>query len=277
MKGSITTENLQWFEPFLTRTAVRLIKEQAPVYAVGAVDEGTGTACGALAGYMKGGCFHLISLFVSPEYRRNGYGNLLLGGLADECRRNGTGILVSFSEADADAESLTQFLEYWLFEREAEQENIYEITLEEALQSSYYTGKSSDSVYRLDSCQERWLRELGRRAYENGTPMPEGGFSAETVDKEISVVYARDNKPTAYLIFDRSLGGRLTLCALCSYDRSPYAMADMLNAAMELCRRKYPAETRFYMQAINRTSDQLIEKVFPGARQIMRTYYLKAR
>lgn len=278
MKGMITPENLQWFEPFLTRTAARLIRENAPVYAVGAVEEKTGTACGALVGYVKGGCFHLISLFVSPEYRRNGYGNLLLGELVEDCRKSGTGILVSFSESGEETEALKEFLEYWLFDREENGDGeIYEIILEEARRSKYYTGRSSAMVHRLDSCQERWLREIGRKAYEAGAPMPEGGFSADSIEREISVVYVRDNKPTAYLIFDHSMGGKLTLSALYSYDRSPYAMAEMLNASMELCGRKYPGETRFYMQAINKTSENLIEKVFPDARKISQTYYLKAR
>ena len=34
MRGAITTENLEWFEPLMTQTAAELIKAGAPVYAI---------------------------------------------------------------------------------------------------------------------------------------------------------------------------------------------------------------------------------------------------
>ena len=39
MRGAITPENLEWFEPLMTKKAADLIKEGAPVYAVGVTEE----------------------------------------------------------------------------------------------------------------------------------------------------------------------------------------------------------------------------------------------
>lgn len=278
MRGAITTENLEWFEPLMTQTAAELIKEGAPVYAVGVTEERTKTACGALVGYVMGGCFRLISLFVSPEYRRCGYGNLLIGELVETCREEGIGIEVSFTGADAEADALTEFLEFWFFQREEQpQGEIYEISLGEALRSDYNRERSSAHVRRLEECQERMVRALSKRAYDSDVPVPEGGFFAASIDRQISVVYERENKITAYLLFDHSLGGRLTLCALCSFEKNPIALAEMIFTAMTLCRKKYPADTEFYMQAINETSRNLIHKVFPNAKAVSHTYYLRAR
>ena len=278
MRGAITPENLEWFEPLMTQTAVELIKEGAPVYAVGVTEERTKTACGALVGYVMGGCFRLISLFVSPEYRRCGYGNLLIGELVEICREEGIGIEVSFTGADTETEALEEFLEFWFFQREKQtQGEIYEISLGEALKSAYNRESSAKQVYRLEECQERMVRELSKRAYDSEVPVPEGGFFAPSIDRQISVVYERENRITAYLIFDRSLGGRLTLCALCSFEKNPIALAEMIFTAMTLCREKYPDDTEFYMQAINETSRNLIHKVFPNAKAISHTYYLRAR
>lgn len=278
MQGAITPENLEWFEPLMTRTAAELIKEGAPVYAVGVTEERTKTACGALVGYVMGGCFRLISLFVSPEYRRCGYGNLLIGELVETCREEGIGIEVSFTGADAEADALTEFLEFWFFQREEQtQGEIYEISLGEALRSDYNRERSSVHVRRLEECQERMVRALSKRAYDSDAPVPEGGFFAASIDRQISVVYERENRITAYLLFDHSLGGRLTLCALCSYEKSPIALAEMIFTAMTLCRKKYPENTEFYMQAVNETSKNLIHKVFPNAKAVSHTYYLCAR
>ncbi len=278
MKGKITTENLKWFEPLLTEQAVRLIKEGAPVYAVGAAEDRTDTACGAIAGYVQGGVFFVISLFVSPEYRRQGYGNLLIGDLVEICRENGMGISVSYGESGGETEALREFLEYWRFRREEISEGqIYEIALKEALQSAYYRRVETPHVCRLADCSEHQIRKLSRRAYEEEMPVPENGFFAPDLEKNISVVYLRDQEPSAYLLFDRSLGGRLTLCALCSFEKTPVAMAEMLDAAMRLCSESYPADTRFFMQAVNETSRNLIQKVFPDAREISQAYYLSAR
>ena len=278
MRGAITTENLEWFEPLMTQTAAELIKAGAPVYAIGVTEERTKTACGALVGYMMGGCFRLISLFVSTEYRRGGYGNLLIGELVETCREEGIGIEVSFTGADAEAEALTEFLEFWFFQREEQpQGEIYEISLGEALRSDYNRARSSAHVRRLEECQERMVRALSKRAYDSDVPVPEGGFFAASIDRQISVVYERENRITAYLLFDHSLGGRLTLCALCSFEKNPIALAEMIFTAMTLCRKKYPEDTEFYMQAINETSRNLIHKVFPNAKAVSHTYYLCAR
>jgi len=278
MRGAITPENLEWFEPLMTQTAAKLIKEGAPVYAIGVTEERTKTACGALVGYMMGGCFRLISLFVSPEYRRCGYGNLLIGELVETCREEGIGIEVSFTGADAEADALTEFLEFWFFQREKQtQGEIYEISLGEALKSEYNKESNAKNVHRLEECQERMVRALSKRAYDSEVPVPEGGFFAASIDRQISVVYERENRITAYLLFDHSLGGRLTLCALCSFERNPIALAEMIFTAMTLCRKKYPENTEFYMQAINEMSKSLIHKVFPNAKAVSHTYYLRAR
>lgn len=278
MKGKITTENLKWFEPLLTKEAVRLIKQEAPVYAIGVAEDRTETACGAIAGYVQGGVFQVISLFVSPGYRLQGYGNMLLGDLVEICRENGMGINVSFSGSDGETEALQSFLEYWFFHREEISEGqIYEIALKEALHSEHYRRMETPNVRRLSDCSEYQIRRLSGRAYEEEMPVPENGFFSPDLEKNISVVYLQDQEPTAYLLFDHSLGGRLTLCALASFEKSPVAMAQMLDAAMRLCSENYSCDTLFFMQAVNETSEKLIKKVFPGARAISHTYYLPSR
>lgn len=278
VRGAITLENLKWFEPLMTHTAAELIKEGAPVYAVGVAEERTGTACGALVGYMYRGQFRLVSIFVSPGYRRCGYGNLLIGELVETCRENGIGIEASFSGTDSETEALAQFLEYWFFRQERQaQGEIYEITLGEALTSGYNKKSSSAHVRRLEECPDRMLREISKTVYESGNPVPEGGFSSPSLDRQISAVYEQEGKIKAYLLFDHSLEGRLTLCALCSLDENPVALAEMIFAAMAFCREKYSETTKFYMQSTNVISKKLILKVFPNAREVSHTYYLKAR
>lgn len=279
MRGAITTENLKWFEPLMTQTAAELIKEGSAVYAVGVTEDRTRTACGALVGYVKGGCFRLLSLFVSPEYRRCGYGNLLIGELVETCREDGIGIDVSFTGADAETEALEAFFEFWQFQKEKQtQGEIYEISLEEALKSGYRKDEESRDmhVHSLEECQEHMVRELSKRAYDSEVPVPEGGFFAASIDRRSSVVYEREGRITAYLLFDHSLGGRLTLCALCSFEKNPIVLAKMIFAAEDLCRKNYPGDTKIYIQAINETSRNLIHKVFPNAKMISHTYYLQA-
>lgn len=145
------------------------------------------------------------------------------------------------------------------------------------MQSAY--SKESRAVYVrcLEECQEHMVRELSKRAYDSDVPVPEGGFFSPSIDRQISVVYERENRITAYLLFDHSLGGRLTLCALCSFEKNPIALAEMIFTTMALCRKKYSEGTKFYMQAINETSENLIHKLFPGVKAVSHTYYLHSR
>lgn len=277
MKGAITLDNMEWFEPLMTHTAAKMIRNRVPLYAVGVAEEATGTACGALVGYARGGCFHIVSLFVSPGYRLCGYGSQMIGNVVAACRDAGMGLEISFSDMGEETETLTEFLNAWDFREEMILEGeIYKISLKEALKTSYRKPGGTECVHRISQCTERQIRELSRQAYEREMPVPEKGFFADTVEKEISVVYMQKLRPAGYLVFDRSLAGKMTLCALGSFENNPYIMVEMMTRAMQFCKEKYPLDTEFYMQAVNDISAHLIHKVFPTAKSISHSYYLRA-
>ena len=54
------------------------------------------------------------------------------------------------------------------------------------------------------------------------------------------------------------------------------ANSSLASVAMQLCKEKYPMDTEFYMQAVNDISAHLIHKVFPTAKSISHSYYLRA-
>lgn len=275
MKGAITRDNIEWFEPFMTKPAAELILSGKPVYAVGVCDEKTKVVQGALVAYYKEKTFHIVSLFVSSSCRRYGCGNELIGDLLADNWLEGTRLEISFSGHNEETDSLIAFLDYWDFEEEDISEGeIYEVSLEQAITSEYNKPIKTENVIPLRECPELILKELSRKAYDMELPVPEGGFLAPSLEKNISVVYVQNQKPMGYLVFDHSLEGRLTLSALASFDNKPYTMAEMLVKAIELCKANYPLDTLFYMQAINSVSRGLIQKVFPEAINISHNYVL---
>ena len=58
------------FEPLLLPQVAEALRNGEPVTVMGIAKEGV--ACGALAGYIAGDCFHVASLYVAPDYRRQG-------------------------------------------------------------------------------------------------------------------------------------------------------------------------------------------------------------
>ena len=102
--------NLQYYETLLLPEAAQMIRGGAPIFALGAVEDGT--ACGALAGGPWDGKFEIISFFVARERRNRGAGTALLGELVriaamqEELRE----IDCSFSCRSVEQERLAAFL-----------------------------------------------------------------------------------------------------------------------------------------------------------------------
>ena len=66
--GIIANDDMWAFEPLLLPQAVEALHRGEPLTVMGIMQEDT--ACGALAGYVADGCFHVVSLYVAPGYRR---------------------------------------------------------------------------------------------------------------------------------------------------------------------------------------------------------------
>ena len=124
--GYTTSEHLPHFASLMLPEAVQALERGEPLVALGLTEQTV--ACGALAGYLEGSRFQIISLFVAPDYRRRGGGRLLVETLLELLADNGqaAGVELSYTDTAPDHQSLAPFLEALGFCQENDRgENIF--------------------------------------------------------------------------------------------------------------------------------------------------------
>lgn len=113
-----------------------MIREGKPIFALGAVEDGT--ALGALAGGPRNGEFEIVSFFVAREQRNRGAGTALLeelvriAALQSELRQ----IRCSFENLTVEQERLVEFLKRHDFSDRTDTGNMLRILPEKPARQS---------------------------------------------------------------------------------------------------------------------------------------------
>jgi hypothetical protein len=246
---------------------------------VGLVDEDI--ACGAAAGYVEHFTFHIASLFVAPEYRRKGGATLML----DTLKRT----LAEFEEiyymrADytisrEDHLSLRPFFEKSGFVEEEDDLAIYGITLEQVASVPFFRNSHEHASQRVTPFSrvppiyirmlDRSLSSSGLRPYE--APLDKGEF-----DADLSMGLVKNNRIEAFVLFDHSFDGQLTLAyAFTDPDNSasPTILVSLLRAAFGAAIKKYPPDTRIVINAATSMSAALIKRIVDPEAGLQRLSY----
>lgn len=228
-------------------------------------------AVGALAGHLEDGRFQITSLYVAPDYRREGGGRMLLERLAQVLEGHASSIEISFTTTQEEHEMLLPFLEVMGFRAKKHHgETTYLTTLAAALRNSFF--KVAKAVGTPFSQIDAWLlTAASKAAMLSGAPLPVGGLNGKAVDPDVSIAVVIKDLVQAYIAFDTAWAGGLTLSAVSS--KTPTLLPGLLTSAAQHVRKKYPPETRLAVQAVNSTSASLIRLLLPEARPIAYTYY----
>ena len=221
--GWIGEEQLQWFQTLMLPQAREALQQGEPLTAIGLSCDGT--ACGALVGYADTGCFHVVSLYVAPDYRRRGGASRMI-------------------------RTLHPFLEHLGFEVEDDgARNIYAFTFEEVMHAKELqreTGAAQAKTNRLRAFSQLsgdQLRAIQKRAVALEAPVPEQRLSDPEVERELSLAWMVDGRAEAYVIFDHSCCGVLTLSALWTGDDAGAPVAyTLLKTALQRATELYPPQ-----------------------------------
>lgn len=276
--GSIVGEQLDIFAPLLLPTVVEAMKRGEPVTAIGIVKDGI--ACGALAGYVESGCFHVESLYVAPDYRRAGGAGQMLSQIEKILNEMDEiwAIDISFTNLDPDNESMIPFLEHFGFKLiDDGGYNIYTFTLEQLAGDELFEKEISRSlnIVPFSKTFEAVLNTTQKHALAKDAPVPEGKLTGQEIEQDLSHVVIKDEEVVAFIAFDHSCCGVLTLCSLWSAESNPIIIFSLLKTAIAQAKALYPPETPIALQVINDRSLRLIEAIVPDAKRVSFTYEKK--
>lgn len=273
--GIIADDDMWAFEPLLLPQAVEALHRGEPLTVMGIMQ--ADTACGALAGYVADGCFHLISLYVAPDYRRQGGATMMMHVMEqllwDEA--NIGAMEVTFTTAEADNETLLPFLEALQFLQEDDGgKNIYTFTLGQlkTVKQPKAVNEKDGRVRAFSQLSEDLLHAAQKRSVALGTPQPEQTLTSPHLERELSYAVVKNGRIEAYAAVDHSCCGVLTLCALWVGDTNRMLLNTLLKTVIARAQETYPSQTRVAMQAVNDQSLRLIRKLAPQARKVSYTY-----
>lgn len=273
--GLIGAEQLELFGSLLLPEMEQAIAQGEPYTAIGiSADE---VACGALAGYEDDECFYLRSFYVAPDYRGRGIGAELLNALKQLLQKIGGvyALELSFTSTDPEHEQLRGFLEHNGFEQQDDKERtIWTFSLGDFVASELFQKnvKSSHDVCAFSEIPEDMLSAMQKRGVVQETPLPEQTMTGADVERAISHALICDGRAEAYVVFDHSFGGMLTLCALWIGEAGPSALYALLRESFRRANELYPPETKIALQAVNEQSARLVRTLVPGAARMSYTY-----
>ncbi len=270
--GMINKDNLEVFQTLLLPEEAESLRSGKELLALGIVEEGT--ACGAVSGWLKEGWFEIRSFYVAPAYRRKGGGRLMLESL---CRllKGRTGTLeISYTRTREEHETLGAFLKAFGFEKEDDRgETLYRILLGDVFQTSFFSGdfQPPQDVKAFSELSEWTLKQAYKKQLALGTDYMSKPLTDASLDGRMSMAIVRDNEIQAFVAFDRSCAGQLTL-AWVQGGSDPNMLPVLFRSACAKAGELYGPEELLCVQAVNQASASLIQTLLPGAEAFSETY-----
>lgn len=273
--GYIKREELEMFLDFLLPESVTAIMAGEPLTVLGVVEDQTAVA--ALAGYLDGMTYKITSLYVAPEYRRQGKGRKLLETLWDFFQKSEDveGMEISFTVTDEEHRTLQIFCEHMGFRQLDDRgETLYRFKLTQVADSPLFKGVSGkvESIRAFAELDQELLLQAQKEVRLQNIPLSEEGLVGEGVDQNLSYAYLEQGEVTGFVVFDHSLAGWLTLSGVWMKNGRGNIIPILLRHAFGSAREHYPEETMMAVQAVNGESTALVNSILPEAEPFSFTY-----
>jgi GNAT superfamily N-acetyltransferase len=223
-------------------------------------------AAGALLAWIRSEWLDIGWIYVAPEFRGQGMGELLVSALEMSAKKT-KGIYGAFAEyTDRQGEDgLERMFQVAGFKIENERKPFYIFKLKE-LENNQFWQKSSDNpnVLPLERVDRHMLNaftlQLMKTEQQIAIELP---IDWLTYHPGLSVAYVRDGMITGILLF-RESEGMLTLEYAHVLPGYRDAMGFMMKKAGQVALQTYPGETPVNIVTVNEVSEAIVEKLFPS-------------
>ena len=244
-----------------------LLSKGMPMTVLAAVTENI--AVGVLAGMVDSETrsFIISSLYVHPDYRRSGAGRELVWRLEDILDEADEQLVIraEYTLQDPDNLTLKPFFTEMGFRQEKVSFPAYYVTEVEDIRINESGDERDDQIHSFDSVPDMLLKAAANRSISDGLTLPEGGLTAENIDRETSYCVLDKEAVNAFMAVENMDEELLRIPALWSELKNPKEMIKMIESSLKTIKEKYPPEVKTAMLATNATSYKLIQYLFKGA------------
>lgn len=256
---SIQAEKQKYFYPLLSEAVIKKLGEPG-VIGIGAVtgQEEGGLAVGILVARISKSNVRILWIYVAQEWRRQGIGSSLLGGLLEGLQSMewpGTVSAVTGPDTPAEVCSLLEKR----FQRKPVAKKGIPWLFAEALQQGLLSRPVPAGVVMLSELHRKYLRQAEQELDYKGAAIvlpPRWETFAPC-----STAYIRDGKVQAAVLFLEE-DGTVSLAAVgVRHGCTEAHAAALIGAANEICRR-YPKDTKIRLATISEASE-LVASMYP--------------
>ena len=258
--------------PFFSQEVFDALKKGLPLTAFVAVKDSE--AIGAVAGAIDGYIFEIWSIYVDPEYRRQGAGTALINALEellesvteDKTAVAGMPIRVRYTSLTEDNRALRPFFLKLGFVEDPIPHPMYYVGYLDDIKSRDKISSRSltrvSGIVPFSQTEDKLLKLASNVSAQQGYPMPEGGLLSGSVNRELSFCIVREGKIGAYVTVEEIDEDLVEVSALWSGLENPMELLSMLLILIDALRKKYSPETRVAMLATNDRADKLVDYLF---------------
>lgn len=269
---ALDSTNIDSFEHLADPISAQAVRSGA---AQGFCVETDDCHAGALIGrFIDTGEYEILSLFVLPEYRRQGVGELLLETLADVIGEYDANVNITFSAMTEDDKELIAFLDDQGFEEYSDAEShLFAVKLGDFMETKLNKGKMNVDYPTFADLSEKQLAALDKVDGDKFVPKPTGGFSSERILPEVSTAVLKGDTPVAYAVVEKEDENTLILSSLYVDDEENTTLLRLLRCVMKRLNENYPPETVILLLAVNDDSLEILTSLFKEDADLNDTLY----
>ncbi len=262
MKAGILEGNTyRKFKDFILPEVYSGIESSVPYLVIGLIEEKE--PIGALVGYVEdSGMFNIASVYVRPDYRRNGGGMMLVSELREIMKKNNIpAAVISYIEMEGEGESLDEFFDAIAAFERWDLEMLYRVQpWEDTDVPEDETDEDTNiAVSRLTGVPDNKLKTITDHA-EGGNFKPTGFDPGKAgLDKELSFVAFTENKIEGYLFAYNDEKMKNVILEI-SFGSGEETIILLYREFLNAFSRKYPEGTKYvYIPAPNSEIEDIID------------------
>jgi hypothetical protein len=239
----MTAQTFRYFSSFIPHE-FHIGVENAALCALGAISQGT--VCAALVAEIGEACVQLLSVFVSPSYRRQYIASTLVGELLDFIAENGELAMQSLiADYADDGGGVREFLDSIGFQQEQQGEKTLSLPVSSLPGCKFMerTPAPGVTVLPLESLSAFHLREIRMAMESCGADYFGKPLGPDTVLTKLSFAAFRDRKPVGCVcLSEGAQAGELVLTVFFSSEKAPPVPMSLLRAAAEAVMKSCPGQ-----------------------------------
>lgn len=265
---ALDNTNIDSFEFLVTPPAAEALRRgDAHGFCVREEDQHVGALVGRFTGQ---GEYEILSLFVLPEFRRQGVGELLLETLQEVLAEYDANVSITFACLSNTDKELKHFLESQDFEEHRSLDShLFATTVEELMNSKLKSTKSKVEYPCFAELNNKQLSALEELSGEGFIPKPLRGFSSDRIEAEMSTAIFKGKTPIAYAAVERENDDMLMLTSLYVNDPdSPSTLLKLLRCVLNRVNEKYTEDTVILLPAVTEESEEMFTTLFDENTQL---------